>query len=155
MDAAVDAGRCTTRLTLGTLVTPTVLRHPALLAKMAAGVDAISGDRLVLGLGAGFAGVEYHMHGIAADHRWGRFAEDLHIIVGLLGGEPVTWSGRFHLLPDATLWPLPARPMPVMVAGHGPRTMRLCARYADAWTTAWHAHPDDRLRRRLGAMARP
>ena len=63
----------TARLTLGTLVTPTVFRHPVLLAKMATGVDGISGGRLVLGLGAGFAGAEYRMYGIAADHRWARF----------------------------------------------------------------------------------
>jgi alkanesulfonate monooxygenase SsuD/methylene tetrahydromethanopterin reductase-like flavin-dependent oxidoreductase (luciferase family) len=66
-------GASTARLTLGTLVTPTVFRHPALLAKMAAGVDGISGGRLVLGLGAGFAGAEYPMYGIAASHRWARF----------------------------------------------------------------------------------
>lgn len=144
----------TTRLTLGTLVTPTVFRHPALLAKMAVGVDGISGGRLVLGLGAGFDGVEYRMYGITADHRWARFAEDLQIIVGLLGGEPVTWSGRFHQLRDATLQPPPGRRVPVMVAGQGPRTVRLCARYADAWTTAWYGRPDDRVRERLDAMAR-
>lgn len=144
----------TARLTLGTLVTPTVLRHPAVLAKMAAGVDAISGGRLVLGLGAGFAGVEYRMYGLTGDHRWARFAEELQIIVGLLGGEPVTLYGRFHQLRDATLLPPPARRVPVMVAGQGPRTMRLCARYGDAWTTAWYGRPDDRLRQRLDAMAR-
>lgn len=144
----------TTRLTLGTLVTPTVFRHPALLAKMAVGVEAISGGRLLLGLGAGYAGLEYRMYGIRADHRWARFEEELQIIVGLLGGGPVTWSGRFHQLREATLQPAPARPVPVMVAGHGPRTMRLCARHAEAWTTAWHGHPDGRLRKRLNAMAR-
>jgi alkanesulfonate monooxygenase SsuD/methylene tetrahydromethanopterin reductase-like flavin-dependent oxidoreductase (luciferase family) len=144
----------TTRLRLGTLVTPTVFRHPALLAKMAAGVDGISGGRLVLGLGAGFAGVEYRMYGIAADHRWARFEEELQMIVGLLGGEPVTWSGRFHQLRDATLLPAPARRVPVMVAGQGQRTMRLTARYADAWTTAWYGRPDDALHARLDAMAR-
>jgi alkanesulfonate monooxygenase SsuD/methylene tetrahydromethanopterin reductase-like flavin-dependent oxidoreductase (luciferase family) len=143
----------TARLTLGTLVTPTVFRHPALLAKMAAGVDGISGGRLVLGLGAGFAGAEYRMYGIAASHRWARFEEELQIIVGLLSGKPVTWSGRFHELHDATLQPTPARRVPVMVAGEGERTMRLAARYADAWTTAWYGWPDEQLRARLGAMA--
>src|SRR5262244_3166853 len=49
---------------LAALVTPTVFRHPALLAKMAAGADGISGGRLVLGLGAGVAGAEYRMYGI-------------------------------------------------------------------------------------------
>jgi alkanesulfonate monooxygenase SsuD/methylene tetrahydromethanopterin reductase-like flavin-dependent oxidoreductase (luciferase family) len=76
------------------------------------------------------------MYGIAADHRWARFEEELQIIVGLLGGKPVTWSGRFHQLRDATLQPAPARRVPVMVAGQGEHTMRLAARYADAWTTA-------------------
>jgi alkanesulfonate monooxygenase SsuD/methylene tetrahydromethanopterin reductase-like flavin-dependent oxidoreductase (luciferase family) len=150
--AAVAAS--TARLTLGTLVTPTMFRHPALLAKMAAGLDGISGGRLVLGLGVGVAGAEYRMYGIAASHRWARFEEELQIIVGLLGGKRVTWSGRFHELRDATLAPVPARRVPVMVAGQGERTMRLAARYADAWTTAWYGQPGDRLRTRLGAMAR-
>ena len=144
----------TARLTLGTLVTPTVFRHPALLAKMAASVDGISGGRLVLGLGAGVAGAEYRMYGIAASHRWARFEEELQIIVGLLGGKSVTWSGRFHELRDATLQPAPARRVPVMVAGQGERTMRLAARYADAWTTAWYGRPGDLLHARLGAMSR-
>ena len=144
----------TERLALGTLVTPTVFRHPALLAKMAVGVDEISGGRLVLGLGAGFAGLEYRMYGIAADHRRARFAEELQIIVGLLGGEPVTWSGRFHQLRDAVLRPPPARRIPVMVAGESDYLMRLTARYADAWTTAWHGRPDSALRGQLDAMAR-
>jgi alkanesulfonate monooxygenase SsuD/methylene tetrahydromethanopterin reductase-like flavin-dependent oxidoreductase (luciferase family) len=144
----------TARLTLGTLVTPTVFRHPALLAKMAAGVDGISGGRLVLGLGAGVGGAEYRMYGIAASHRWARFEEELQIIVGLLSGKPVTWSGRFHELRDAALAPAPARRVPVMVAGESERTMRLAARYADAWTTAWYGRPGGPLRARLGAMAR-
>lgn len=144
----------TARLTLGTLVTPTVFRHPALLAKMAVGVDEISGGRLVVGLGAGFAGAEYRMYGIPAEHRWDRFEEQLQIIVGLLSGEPVTWSGRFHQLRDATLQPSPARRVPVMVAGAGERTMRLTARHADTWTTAWHGRPDNQLRAQLDAMAR-
>jgi alkanesulfonate monooxygenase SsuD/methylene tetrahydromethanopterin reductase-like flavin-dependent oxidoreductase (luciferase family) len=136
------------------LVTPTVFRHPAVLAKMAAGVDGISGGRLVLGLGAGVAGAEYRMYGIASGHRWARFEEELAIVVGLLSGEPVTWSGRFHELREARLAPTPARRVPVMVAGQGERTMRLAARYADAWTTAWYGRPGGLLNARLGAMAR-
>jgi alkanesulfonate monooxygenase SsuD/methylene tetrahydromethanopterin reductase-like flavin-dependent oxidoreductase (luciferase family) len=121
---------------------------------MAASVDGISGGRLALGLGAGFAGAEYAMYGIAAGHRRARFEEELQIIVALLGGTPVTWSGRFHQLRDAALQPAPARRVPVMVAGQGERTMRLAARYAGAWTTAWYGWPGGRLRAQLGAMAR-
>lgn len=50
--------------------------------------------------------------------------------------------------------PAPARRMPVMVTGKGERTMRLTARYADAWTTAWYGRPDDPLRAQLDVMAR-
>jgi alkanesulfonate monooxygenase SsuD/methylene tetrahydromethanopterin reductase-like flavin-dependent oxidoreductase (luciferase family) len=121
---------------------------------MAKGVDGISDGRLVLGLGAGFDGTEYRMYGIVADHRWARFEEELQIIVALLGGKPVTWSGRFHNLRDATLLPAPVRRVPVMVACKGERTMRLTARYADAWTTAWYGRPDQPLRAQLDAMAR-
>src|SRR5262249_39305877 len=121
----------TARLTLGTLVTPTVFRHPALLAKMAAGVDGISGGRLVLGLGAGVAGAEYRMYGIAAGDRWARFEEELQIIVGLLGGTPVTWSGRFHQLRDAPLRPAPAPPGPGVVGRAGQRTTRPARRRMD------------------------
>ena len=95
------------------------------------------------------------MYGIAASHRWARFDEELQIIVGLLSGTPVTWSGRFHELRDATLAPVPARRVPVMVAGQGERTMRLAARYADAWTTAWYGRPSDLLRTRLCAVGKP
>src|SRR5215469_12267930 len=100
----------TARLTLGTLVTPTMFRHPALLAKMAAGVDGISGGRLVLGLGAGVAGAEYRMYGIPAGDRWARFEEELQIIAGLLSGKAVTWSGRFHQLREATFAPVAGPP---------------------------------------------
>src|SRR5215468_4718897 len=91
----------TARLTLGTLVTPTVFRHPALLAKMAAGVDGISGGRLVLGLGAGVAGGEYRMERLGGGHRGAGFEEELEILVGVLGGRPGPLSGGFHQLRDA------------------------------------------------------
>src|SRR5262249_60579242 len=92
----------TARLTLGTLVTPTVFRHPALLAKMAAGAAGISGGRLVLGLGAGVAGAGDRMHGIAARACSARFEEERQILVATLGGEPVCWAGGLHPLRGAT-----------------------------------------------------
>lgn len=144
----------TRRVTVGTLVTCGSFRHPALLAKMAATVDAISGGRLVLGLGAGVPGLDYDGYGFPDDRRLARFEETLEIVGGLLRGEAVTTPGGFHELRNASLLPPPERRIPLLVAGGGPRLLRLTARHAQAWNTAWHGAPDDRLRARLAAMAR-
>jgi alkanesulfonate monooxygenase SsuD/methylene tetrahydromethanopterin reductase-like flavin-dependent oxidoreductase (luciferase family) len=144
----------TRRVTVGTLVTCSSFRHPALLAKMAATVDGISGGRLVLGLGAGSPGLEYEAYGFPDDHRLARFEETLAMAGGLLHGAVVTTSGRFHTLRQASLLPPPGRRIPLLVAGGSPRLLRLAARHAQARNTAWHGAPDDRLRARLAAMAR-
>jgi len=142
----------TRRVSVGTLVTCVALRHPALLAKMAATVDGISDGRLVLGLGAGFPGLEYEWYGFPDDQRLARFEEALQIVGGLLRDEAVTTSGRFHRLRDARLLPAPQRRVPLLVAAEGKRMLRLAARHADAWNTAWYGVPDDRLRAQLAAM---
>jgi alkanesulfonate monooxygenase SsuD/methylene tetrahydromethanopterin reductase-like flavin-dependent oxidoreductase (luciferase family) len=143
----------TRRVTLGTLVTCASFRHPALLAKMAATVDGISGGRLVLGLGAGTPGLEYEWYGFPGDRRLARFEETLDIVGGLLDGAVVD-SARFHRLRNASLLPAPDRRIPLLVAGSGPGVLRLAARHAQAWNTAWYGAPDDRLRARLAEMAR-
>jgi alkanesulfonate monooxygenase SsuD/methylene tetrahydromethanopterin reductase-like flavin-dependent oxidoreductase (luciferase family) len=145
---------CTQRVAVGTLVTCGSFRHPALLAKMATTVDGISGGRLVLGLGAGVPGLEYETYGFPDDHRLARLEETLEIVGGLLRGAVVTTSGRYHQLRNASLLPPPDRPIPLLVAGDGPRLLQLAARHAQAWNTAWHGAPDDRLRARLAAMTR-
>src|SRR5215467_10235638 len=122
----------THRIGLGQLVTPTSFRTPGLLAKMAVTTDAISGGRLTLGLGAGWHDEEYLAFGYPIDHRVSRFEEALEIIVRLLRGETVTYGGRYYSVDKAVLLPAPERPIPVLVAGDGPRMLALTARYADA-----------------------
>src|SRR6266508_5733158 len=142
----------TSRVELGQLVMCASFRNPALLAKMAATADAVSQGRVILGLGAGWYDAEYEAFGYPTDHRVGRFEEALQIIGPLLHGESVVFAGRYHEVRDATLLPPPDRPIPILVAAQGPRMLRLTARYADAWNTAWFGHPDDRLRQRLADL---
>ena len=142
----------TSRVEIGQLVSCASYRHPGLLAKMAVTADAVSGGRLILGLGAGWHDTEYEAFGFPKDHRVSRLEEYLGIVVPLLRGETVTFEGRYSKASGAVLLPEPERHIPVLVAGNGPRLLRLVARHADAWNTAWFGQPDDRLRTRLAAL---
>jgi probable F420-dependent oxidoreductase len=134
----------TNRVELGTLVMPTGWRNPALLAKMAATVDEISGGRLILGVGTGFHEPEFAAFGYPFDHRVDRFEEELQIICTLLRSNKVDFAGTYHTIPNGELAPPVRREggVPVLVACRGPRMLRLTAKHADAWNTAWYGSPD-------------
>ncbi len=125
----------TTRVELGPLVSCTPFRNPALLAKVASTVDEISGGRLVLGLGAGWAESEFHAFGVPFDHRVDRFEEAIQIIAGLLRNGRVDFEGTYYSAHDCELRPSGPRPHgpPIMVGTLGPRMLGLTARYADVW----------------------
>jgi alkanesulfonate monooxygenase SsuD/methylene tetrahydromethanopterin reductase-like flavin-dependent oxidoreductase (luciferase family) len=142
----------TQRIALGHLVTCASFRSPGVVAKMAVTADAISGGRLTLGLGAGWNDAEYVAFGFPTDHRVSRFEEWLEIVVRLLRGETVTYQGRYQTVMNAVLLPPPERPIPILVAGDGPRMLGLTARHADAWNTAWFGKLDDHVDKRLAAM---
>jgi probable F420-dependent oxidoreductase len=141
----------TGRVELGTLVMCMSYRPPALLAKMAATADAVSGGRVMLGVGSGWNEEEHRAFGYPFDHRVDRFEEALQIVRPLVRGEHVTFAGRDHSVDDAVLLPFD-RPIPLLVAGEGPRMLRLTARHADAWNTGWYGMPNEGLRRRLEEM---
>jgi len=129
----------TSRVALGMLVTSSLLRHPALVAKMAETVDEISGGRLILGLGAG-ADDDSGAIGLPVDHRFDRFAEALAIIRGLLRTGRSDFQGTYYQIPAAELRPRGPRPGggPPLLIGTtvlppGPRMLRLVAQYADLW----------------------
>lgn len=134
----------TERITLGTLVACTAFRNPAVLAKQAASVDAISGGRLILGLGAGWHQPEFDAFGIPFDHTVSRFAEALQIIVPLLREGQVDFRGQYYRAEHCELRPGPVRPggPPILVGAFKPRTLGLTARHADLWNTCWLGRPD-------------
>lgn len=129
----------TERVTIGPLVACVSFHNPAVLAKMAADVDAISGGRLVLGLGAGWNEAEYRAFGMPYDHRVSRFADAFAIISGLLRDGRVDYHGRYHSAPDCELHPPPARPggPPLLVGSSGARMLAVTVPVVQAWN-AWY-----------------
>ncbi len=125
------------RIRIGSLVAGNTYRHPAVLAKMAANVQEISGGRLVLGLGAGWQENEHAAYGIefsTVGGRLGRLEEACRVVKGLLGEERTNLAGRYYTLTDAPLAPKPPAPVPLLIGGGGEkRTLRIAARYADEW----------------------
>src|SRR6476660_2840930 len=99
----------TERVHIGPLVASTSFHAPALLAKQAATVDAISQGRLVLGLGAGWNRREFDAYGFPYDRRVSRFGEVLTIVSTLLREGRTTFHGDFYDLDDCVLDPGPVR----------------------------------------------
>ena len=129
----------TTRVELGPFVASTGFHAPAMLAKMAATVDAISGGRLVLGLGAGWNEREYTAYGFPFDRRVGRFEEAFTIIRTLLRDGRADIHGSYYDVTDCVLDPRPARPggPPLMLGSTSPRMMRIGLPHVDLWNTWW------------------
>lgn len=126
------------RIRLGTLVTGNTYRHPAVLAKMAATVDHISGGRLVLGLGSGWQENEHQKYGIpfyTVGTRLRRLEEACQIITRLFTEDSVSFDGKYYRLTDAPLVPKPVqRPLPLLIGGGGEKmTLRITATWANEW----------------------
>ena len=126
------------RVRLGTLVTGNTYRHPAVLAKMAATVDHISGGRLVLGLGSGWQENEHAQYGIefsTVAGRLSRLDEACEVIKTLFNEQSASFNGQHYQLTNASLEPKPVQtPLPLMIGGGGEKvTLRITARWADEW----------------------
>jgi len=131
--------RETTRIRLGTLVSPITFRHPGPFAISVAQVDAMSGGRIELGIGTGWYDAEHTAYAIPFPSLGERFAmleEQLEILTGMWStpvGETFTFEGSYHSVIDSPGLPKPAQEPypPIVIGGGGPRrTPRLAATYA-------------------------
>jgi len=142
------------RIRLGPLVTGNTYRHPAVLAKMAASVDHLSGGRLVLGLGAGWQENEHRQYGIpfyTVKERLERLAESAELIKSLFANATTSFRGKHYTLENAVLEPKPVqKPLPLLIGGGGEQvTLRIAARFADEWNV-WGDVAT--LRRKMGIL---
>lgn len=133
---------CTDRVQTGPLVAATPFHAPAMLAKQAATVDAISGGRLIVGLGAGWNRREFDAFGFPYDHRVSRFEEALAIIVSLLHEGRTTFHGRFYDVDDCVLDPRPVREggPPIMLGSNSPRMLSIGLPVVDSWNVWWSTY---------------
>jgi alkanesulfonate monooxygenase SsuD/methylene tetrahydromethanopterin reductase-like flavin-dependent oxidoreductase (luciferase family) len=126
----------TSTIDVGTWVLSALHRNPGLTVRVAETIDEISGGRFILGYGAGHAGRQGEAFGFPSDKTVGRYEEALTVVTDLLRTGSSTFSGEYHTTVRQTSAPRGPRPggIPLMLGGHGPRTMRLAAAHADLWS---------------------
>lgn len=123
------------RYHVGSLVLCQAYRNPALLAKMAANLQAMSGGRCILGLGAGWKEEEYRAYGYTFPNpreRVEQLEEAAAIIKAMWTSSPATYIGKHYRVENAFCEPRPDPQIPLLIgAGGEQRTLRVVARYAD------------------------
>jgi alkanesulfonate monooxygenase SsuD/methylene tetrahydromethanopterin reductase-like flavin-dependent oxidoreductase (luciferase family) len=149
--------RDTARIDLVVLVSPITFRHPAVIAKMAATIDEMSGGRLVLGLGTGWMEAEHTNFGIPffdQVERFNRLEDALGYLSHAFGRLPGPYHGTYYRLEDSELRPLPTGRLPILIGGSGERrTPRLAGTYADEYNFLLPADVNARIgRARAAAM---
>ncbi|MET3805589.1 putative F420-dependent oxidoreductase [Nakamurella sp. UYEF19] len=122
----------TTTIRLGTSVLILPLRDPFLLAKQAATLAHLSGDRLTLGVGIGWEASEFAAVGVDFTERGARTDEAITLLRHLFEGAG-PFVGRFHRNESGVFAPVPRHPIPIMIGGVTPRALRRVASYADEW----------------------
>jgi len=146
----------TRRIHFGLHVLPVTFYHPALVARLAAALDRLSGGRFRLGLGAGRDRHEHDAFGLPFlpySERVAMLGEAVEVIRLLWGGEPVTFQGRWYRLHGAQAVPTPQAPH-LGLGGNGDPILRLAAARADEWCTTGSSTEALRGRlQRLDALA--
>lgn len=128
-------------LATGILILPQ--RQTALVAKQAAEVDVLSGGRLRLGIGVGYAPAEFTALGADYHTRGARIEEQMALLRALWTEEAVIFQGRWHHLEGAGMSPRPVqRPIPIWIGGMSEAALKRAAALADGWLSVLRATDD-------------
>jgi alkanesulfonate monooxygenase SsuD/methylene tetrahydromethanopterin reductase-like flavin-dependent oxidoreductase (luciferase family) len=150
------------RFRFGHMVLSQSYRNPGLLGVMAQTLQAMSGGRLILGLGAGWLEEEYRAFGYdypSGGTRVAQLAETIELIRTLWTESPATYHGEWYHLEGARC-ERPDPPIPILVGTNGPKALKVVARLADwwIWDGPWelsYRGPYERLRAECEAIGRP
>ena len=151
------------RFRYGHLVLSQSYRNPALLAKMAAALQELTGGRFILGLGAGWHEEEYRAYGYeypSGSVRVAQLAEAIEVIRAVWTQSPATYHGTYYHIDDLICEPKPDPPIPIMIGTEGPKALAVTARLADMWNWdgPWEAvyrKPFETLRSHCESIGRP
>lgn len=151
------------RFRYGHLVLSQSYRNPALLAKMAASLQELTGGRFILGLGAGWHEEEYRAYGYeypSGGVRVAQLAEAIEVIRAVWTQSPATYHGAYYHVDDLICEPKPDPPIPIMIGTEGPKALAVTARLADMWNWdgPWEAvyrKPYETLREHCQTIGRP
>jgi probable F420-dependent oxidoreductase len=124
----------TERATIGTAVLVLPLRHPIIVAKQLASLDACSNGRVRLGVGAGWLREEFDALAVPFDGRGSRLEEWLSLLRDCWTGTPPARTAMHYSLPEGVLcYPTPAHEIPFLVGGHSRAALRRAGRVGDGW----------------------
>ena len=139
-------GAVTTNLRFNFFVLKLPVRHPALTAKQASSLAALTGNRLGLGVGTSPWPEDYELMGIPFTKRGKRMDECIEIVQGLTTGEYFEFHGEFYDIPKTKMTPAPTQPIPILAGGHADAALRRAARL-DGWMHGGGTDPEvlDRL----------
>ena len=126
-------GAVTRRLRFVTFVLKLPVRNPVLVAKQATSTAVLTGGRLVLGVGSSPWREDYEVLGVPWAGRGRRMDEEIAIIRGLAAGGYFGYQGEIFGFPPVKMAPVPARPIPILIGGHGDAALRRAARAGDGW----------------------
>ena len=126
----------TTRIRFTTFVVKLAIRPPVLVAKQAASIAVLSGDRLRLGVGISPWPEDFAAMGLPWEKRGVRMDECIDIVRGLTAGDWFEYDGEVSHLDRCKITPVPAQPIPILVGGHAPPALRRAALRGDGWIHA-------------------
>jgi alkanesulfonate monooxygenase SsuD/methylene tetrahydromethanopterin reductase-like flavin-dependent oxidoreductase (luciferase family) len=149
---AVRLAAATRRIRIGSLVVVLPLNHPLRVASEAAFADVLTGGRLILGLGSGYAPYEFAGYDVDLDSRRERFVEGLEIVKRALAGETFSHSGRFYSFPELTCYPRPLqRPLPIWLTANSAGTSVFVGQQGAPLVLSGNSLPLDVLRENFAA----
>jgi probable F420-dependent oxidoreductase len=126
-------GAVTERIRFVTFVLKLPVRNPVLVAKQATSTAVLTGNRLLLGVGTSPWREDYEVLGVPWERRGRRLDEELAVIRGLAAGGYFSFRGEIFDLPPVKIAPVPDRPIPILIGGHGDAALRRAARDGDGW----------------------
>jgi len=129
-------GAVTERLSFATFVLKLPVRHPLLVAKQATSVAALTGGRLILGVGTSPWKEDYDVCSVPWEGRGRRMDEAVEVLRGVMSGDYFEYHGSVYDLPAVKICPAPDRPVPILMGGHSEAALRRAARLGDGWMHA-------------------